>query len=153
MAGFTATAWIAAPPSVVFAILHDVNHFPAVLNGVIRAEQLTAGPVGLGTRFLETRLIKGKEASAEIEVTTYDPPHRYAATSSQEGITATYHYTLTPEQQGAQPGTRINLRAEASAQGWKKLLLPLVVGHMKKEDSDHLQRLKGVAEHQAPAAV
>jgi len=146
MAGFTATAWIAAPPTVVFAILHDVNHFPTVLPGIIRAEQITPGSVGLGTRFHETRRINGREASAEIEVTTFAPPSHYAATSAQEGITATYHYTLMAEQQGGQPGTRINLQATASAAGWKKLLLPLVVGHMKKEDRAHLQRLKVVAE-------
>lgn len=145
MAGFTATEWIAAAPSVVFALMHDVNHFPDVLTSVVRAEKLTPGPVGLGARFLETRKINGREANAEIEVTTFEPPRRYSATSSQEGITATYHYTLMPEKNG----TRVNLQAEATAKGWKKLMLPLVVSFMKKEDSRHLQKLKSVVEGQA----
>lgn len=142
MAGFTATEWIAAPPETVFALMHDVNHFPAVLTSVVRAEKITPGPVGLGTRFLETRKINGREASAEIAVTTFEPPCRYAATSSQGGITATYHYTLTPEKKG----TRVNLQAEATASGLKKLLLPIIVNFMKKEDATHLQKLKTVVE-------
>ena len=142
MAGFTATEWIAAPPETVFVLMHDVNHFPAVLTNVVRAEKLTPGPVGLGTRFLETRKINGREASAEIEVTTYEPSRRYSATSAQSGITATYHYTLTPEKNG----TRVNLQAEATARGLKKLLLPIIVNFMKKEDATHLQKLKTVVE-------
>ena len=142
MAGFTATEWVAASPEAVFTVMHDVNHFPEVLASVVRAEKITPGPVGLGTRFLETRRINGREASAEIEVTAFEPSRRYSATSSQEGITATYHYTLTPEKNG----TRVNLQAEVTAKGWKKLMLPLVVSFMKKEDSRHLQKLKTVVE-------
>jgi len=142
MAGFTATEWVAASPEAVFTVMHDVNHFPEVLASVVRAEKITPGPVGLGTRFLETRRINGREASAEIAVTTFEPPLRYAATSSQSGVTATYHYTLTPEKNG----TRVNLQAEATASGLKKLLLPIIVNFMKKEDATHLQKLKTVVE-------
>jgi carbon monoxide dehydrogenase subunit G len=142
MAGFSATEWIAASSEVVFAFMQDVQHFPEVITSVVRAEKLTDGPVGLGTRFRETRKVNGREVSAEIEVTTYEPPRRYSATSTQSGITATYHYTLTPEA----GGTRIDLQADVSASGLKKLLLPVVVRFMKKEDEDHLQQLKAAVE-------
>lgn len=142
MAGFSATEWIAATPEAVFAFLQDVTHFPEVLTSVVRAEKITDGPVRVGTRFRETRKINGREATAEIEVTAHEPPRRYSATSAQGGITATYHYTLTPEKHG----TRINLQAEATATGLKKLMLPLVVSFMKKEDASHLQKLKAAVE-------
>lgn len=143
MAGFTATEWIAAPPETIFAVVGDVNYFPEVLPSVQHAEQVTDGPLGLGTRFRETRMINGREATAEIEVTTYEPPRRYAATSTQGGITATYHYLFTPENNG----TRVDLQAEVNANGLRKLMLPLVVGFMKKEDGNHLTHLKQVVEH------
>lgn len=142
MAGFFATAWIAATPEVVFAFIGDVNHFSEVMSNVVRSEQITDGPVGLGTRFRETRLIQGREATAEIEVTGYEPPRHYSATSVTNGITVTYHYTFTPEK----AGTRVNLQAEATTSGLKKLMLPLVISFMKKADGDHLQQLKAAVE-------
>jgi transcriptional regulator GlxA family with amidase domain len=48
-------------------------------------------------------------------------------------------------------GTRVNLVAEANATGLKKLMLPLIVGFMKKEDGDHLKSLKAAIER--PKAV
>ncbi|MEZ4729778.1 MAG: SRPBCC family protein [Caldilineaceae bacterium] len=149
MAEFSATEWIAASPEEVFAFIGDVNHFAEVMSNVVRSAQITAGPVGLGTRFRETRLIQGREATAEIEVTGYEPPRRYAATSVANGITVTYHYTFTPEK----AGTRVTLHAEATAGGLKKLVLPLVISFMKREDGDHLQQLKAAVERHTAVPV
>lgn len=142
MAAFHASEWIAASPEIIFAFISDVTNFPAVLPSVQHAEKLTEGSVGLGTRFRETRLMNGREATAEIEVTTYQPPHRYAATSTQHGITATYHYSFKAEEEG----TRVDLQAEISADGLRKLMLPIVMQVMKKEDGDHLVYLKQAVE-------
>ena len=43
-------------------------------------------------------------------------------------------------------GTRVELVCEVKAGGLKKLMLPLVVSILKKEDGDHLQRLKKALE-------
>lgn len=149
MAGFSATAWIAATPEAVFAFIQDIDHFAEVLTSVVRVEKITGGPVELGTRFRETRLINGRETTVEIEVTSYDPPHRYSATSITNGMSVTYHYTFTPENEG----TRVHLQAKATAGGLKKLMLPLVVSFMKKEDSDHLQQLKAAVERHTVVSV
>lgn len=144
MAEFTATEWIYATPNAVFNFMLTPDNAHKVMPSVKENVQITEGPVDVGTRFRETRLINGKEATAEIEVTTFEPPRRYSATSSQGGITATYHYTLAPEQNG----TRIKLQAEVAASGVKKLVVPMILMMMKKQDGDHLQNLKRAVESQ-----
>jgi hypothetical protein len=58
------------------------------------------------------------------------------------GIQTVYRYNLQPESDG----TRIDLVCEITARGIKKLMLPLVAAILKKEDGDHLQRVKRVLE-------
>ena len=38
---------------------------------VVKIEMLSDTTSGVGTRFLETRLMRGKEATTELEVTEY----------------------------------------------------------------------------------
>ena len=149
MASFSATEWIAASPQMIFDFMIEPANSHKVMHNVTNNEWITDGPVGVGSRFRETRLMNGKEATSEIEITTYEPPHRYSATSTMSGITATYHYTLAPEREG----TRIDLTAEVSAGGVKKLMVPIVVGVMKKQDGDHLQNLKKAIEGAAEPMV
>ena len=148
MASFSATEWIAVPPQIIFDFMIEPANSHKVMHNVTNNEWITDDPVGVGSRFRETRMMNGKEATSEIEITTYEPPHRYAATSTMSGITATYHYTLSPEREG----TCIDLTAEVSGSGVKKLMVPIVVGVMKKQDGDHLQNLKKAVEGAAEPA-
>ena len=143
MAGFNATEWIAKPPQEVFEYTIDIDNAALILSNVTHAEMISNGAVGLGSRFRETRTMNGRATTSELEVTTFEPPHQYAATLEQSGIYATYLYTFRPEKNG----TRVNLSAKVSANGVKKLMLPIVVSFMKKADGDHLQRLKHAVEN------
>jgi hypothetical protein len=60
------------------------------------------------------------------------------------GIETVYHYNFQSERDG----TRIDLVCEVEARGFKKLLLPLVASILKKEDGDHLQRVKKALEEE-----
>ena len=148
MAGFSATEWIAAAPQTIFDFMIEPANASKVMDNVTNNEWVTDDPVGVGSRFRETRVMNGKEATSEIEITAYEPPHRYSATSTMSGITASYHYTLAPERDG----TRIDLTAEVSGSGVKKLMVPIVVGFMKRQDGDHLQNLKKAVEHSVESA-
>ena len=78
----------------------------------------------------------------EIEVVTFDPPHRYAAGGTMMGITATYHYELTPEN----GGTRLDLKAEVTSGILMKLMLPMIAKQMQKQDANHLPMMKAAIE-------
>ena len=138
MAGFEMQEWIEADPEVVFQALHDTDLAPQIVESVVRSEQLTEGEVGVGTRFAETRMVNGEEATSELEVTVFEPNTRYSVSNVTEGITSVYNYHLTPEN----GGTRIKLVAEVSAGGLKKVIVPAVVGMLKKQDGDHLEHFK-----------
>lgn len=138
MAGFEMQEWIDVTPETVFQTLHKPELAPAIVESVIRNEQITEGAVGVGTRFRETRIVNGQEGSSELEVIVFEPNTRYAVSNETEGITSAYHYHLTPEK----GGTRIKLVAEVSAGGLKKMVVPVVVGVLKKEDANHLAHLK-----------
>jgi uncharacterized protein YndB with AHSA1/START domain len=142
MAGFNLSEWISRSPKEVFDFITSSDNAPKVVQSVKSMVKLTEGPVRLGTRYRETRLMDGKEQHAELEVTSYEPNQKYAMKNVTEGIETVYHYTFHPEADG----TRVHLTCEVKSSGLKKLMLPMVVSILKKEDGDHLQRLKNVLE-------
>lgn len=142
MATFEMTEWIARPPKEVFQFVTDAANAPKVVSSVVRVEPLSDGPLGVGTRYRETRLIQGKEQQAELEVVAFDSGSRYSVRNETQGIETIYDYVFSPENEG----TRIDLTCHVTARGLKKAMVPLVVNILKKEDGDHLERLKGVME-------
>jgi uncharacterized protein YndB with AHSA1/START domain len=142
MAGFNLSEWISRSPKEVFDFITSSDNAPKVVQSVKSMVKLTEGPVRLGTRYRETRLMDGKEQHAELEVTSYEPNQKYAMKNVTEGIETVYRYTFHPEANG----TRVHLACEVKSSGWKKLMLPMVVSILKKEDGDHLQKLKNALE-------
>ena len=142
MAGFKMSEWISCLPQEVFEFITTSDNAPKVVQSVKSMVKLTEGPVRVGTRYRETRLMDGKEQHAELEVVAYEPVQKYAVRNVTEGIETVYQYTFHPEANG----TRVDLVCEVKAGGLKKLMLPMVVSVLKKEDGDHLQRLKQVLE-------
>ncbi|MCA9968779.1 MAG: SRPBCC family protein [Anaerolineales bacterium] len=142
MTTFELSEWIAAAPAAVFDFMTDPANAPRVIDSVQRTEKLTDGPLGAGTRLRETRIVNGQEAQTELLIEAYQPPHTYVVSAEQSGITVTYRYALRPENDG----TRVQLHADVSSGGLKKLMLPLVAAVMKREDGDHLRKLKTAVE-------
>jgi carbon monoxide dehydrogenase subunit G len=142
MATFEMTEWVARPPIEVFQFVTDPANSPKVISSVIRTETLTDGLVGVGTRYRETRLMNGKEQQTELEVAAFENGSRYSVRNETQGIETVYNYSFNPEKHG----TRINLICHVNAKGLKKAMVPLVVNILKKEDGDHLQRLKNAME-------
>ena len=142
MAGFEMSERIARPPKEVFDFITASDNAPRVAPSVKSMVKLTEGPVGAGTRYRETRLMNGKEVHAELEVVAYEAGRTYAVRNLTEGIETVYRYTFHPEA----GGTRVDLVCELKAGGLKKLMLPMVASILKREDGDHLQRLKQALE-------
>ena len=142
MAGFEMSEWISRPPQEVFDFITASDNAAKVVASVKSIVKLTEGPIRVGTRYRETRLMNGKEAHAELEVVAYEPDQKYAMKNVTEGVETIYLYTFNPEA----GGTRVDLVCEVKAGGLKKLVLPMVVSVLKKEDGDHLQRLKKALE-------
>lgn len=68
---------VAAPADVVFALACDFANAPQRISGIKKMEVLTQGPVGVGTRFRETRVMFGKEATETMEIVDFQPGRSY----------------------------------------------------------------------------
>ena len=60
---------INAPVEAVFAALANIETFPYRAEAIAAVEFLSDQKHGVGTRFRETRIMNGREAVAELEVT------------------------------------------------------------------------------------
>jgi len=142
MTGFNMNEWIARSPKEVFDFIANSDNASKIVQSVSSMVKLTEGPVRVGTRYRETRLMNGKEQQAELEIVEFEPTRKYAMQNVTSGIETVYRYNFQPERDG----TRIDLVCEVNSKGIKKLMLPLVAAILKKEDGDHLQRVKKVLE-------
>jgi len=142
MTGFNIDEWVARPPQDVFDFIAASENAPKIAQSVKSMVKLTDGPVRIGTRYHEIRVVNGKEQQAELEIVEFEPPRKYSMRNVTEGVETVYRYNFQPERDG----TRIDLVCEVRAKGIKKLILPMLVSFLKKEDGDHLQKLKKVLE-------
>lgn len=79
------TEHINASPEVVFAAACDFATAPQRITGIRKLEMLTDGPVGVGTRFRETRVMFGKEARTTMEVIEFQPGRSYTLRADEGG--------------------------------------------------------------------
>lgn len=100
------------PPERAFAAVTDFPYLANYIGGIERIDMLTDGPVGLGTRVRETRTMYGREASEEMEITGWEPPHRAVIEAHSHGAHYTSTYTFTPKN----GGTNVRLVFDARPQ-------------------------------------
>jgi uncharacterized membrane protein len=146
MKSFDFSMHVEATADRTFDVFTDLEHAEEMLEGVIRLELLTDGPVGAGTRFRETRKLFGKEASEEMEFTRFEPPSICVVESDSCGAHWTSTYTFTPE--GDRTRVDLSIRIDATSMA-AKLMSPLTLlfgGSMKKMIQKDLDELKAVAE-------
>lgn len=146
MAKIELSRHIAAPIDEVFARNTNFADAADVVNGITKIEMLTEGDVGKGTRFRETRVMFGKEATEEMEVVGFDPPRSYQLGAESHG--SRYLSTFTFTEDG--DGTDVHLLFEATpltlpAKIMSVLMKPMMKTVMK-ECSKDLDDIKAAIE-------
>ena len=144
MIAFEFTEHIDRSQQEVFAVLADPTRAVDYVDGVVKSVKVTDGPLDVGSVIEETRRVKSKEATGQLQIMALERPTAFAVASEAEGITATYVYRLHPDGNG----TRIEWTCELAAGGLRRMMLPLVAAITKKEDGHHLARLKAYIESQ-----
>ena len=86
MATVTVSNEIAAPIDQVFQIFTDFEHGPAHVSGIKKLDMITAGPLHVGTRWLETREVMGRLDTAEMEITAFERNRMYTITHHKAGV-------------------------------------------------------------------
>jgi hypothetical protein len=113
---------IARPAAAVFDFAADQRNEPRYNPRMVRAEKVTAGPVGLGTVFRSAVRATGQPTEMRSELTGYRRPAWLASrtTMAQADIAGTLNFEPVPG------GTRMRWAWVVRPKGASRLLTPLI---------------------------
>lgn len=141
--------FIARPPEVVFACVGDQRNEPNYNPRMVRAEKLTAGPVGVGTRFAATMTAGRRRADMVIEVTEYDRPNRVGSRTTTSMADIDGANSLEP----APGGTRMRWAWQVRPKGAARLAGPLVAVLGRHQERTIWQGMKEYLEGQPASST
>lgn len=118
------------PVEAVFDYVAVQSNEPQYNPRMVRAEKITAGPVGVGTKFRSAVASRGHTVEMLIECTGYERPRRLA--SSTRMRQADIDYTLTFEPVGM--GTRMQWSGQVRPKGAVRLLGPLITWMGRRQE-------------------
>jgi len=128
---------------VVFKTISEIDRFSAAIPQIVNVEILSDVKSGVGTRFRETRLMRGKEAAVELEVTEFVENDRIRIVSDAHGTVWDSVFTLRPEGES----TVLNLTMDAKAHKFlPKLVNPLMKGMIQKALEADMDAVKAYCE-------
>ena len=151
MPGLAVVETINAPIDRVFELATDLPRAAQHIDGIDKIELLTEGPIGMGTRWRETRTMMGREATEEMWITAFDPPSgstEASYTAEAESCGCHYWSTFSFEAIGDTTQVTMGFRGEGRSL-MAKLMSPLsglMMGSIKKMIAQDLADLKRVAE-------
>jgi uncharacterized protein YndB with AHSA1/START domain len=129
------------PVEQVFAFLADTGKVSTWQSNLIKMEQLTEGPLRLGSRFREVRRLGRRESEIQAEITTFEPNKRFETkTTTKPQVTVSYSF------EAEDGGTRLNHKFVMLTSGLMRLLEPLIASSIKKESQSDFETLKRILE-------
>ena len=129
------------PVEHVFAFVADSKQLPMWQSNLIKSEVLTEGPLRVGSRFQEVRLVRQKETEIQGEMTAFEPNRRFTTkTLSKPEVTVSYSFE--PEN----GGTRLRYEFGMVTRGLMRLLQPMILGSIKKDTASDFEKLKQLLE-------
>jgi uncharacterized membrane protein len=111
MSGFTVSARIEAPIEKVFASASDLENVAQIMGQIEKIELLTPGPIGVGTRFRETRKLKGHSATETMEITEFETNRRYVVTCDSHGAKFLSEFRFRPIDGNVATTVEVDFRA------------------------------------------
>lgn len=153
MVSFTLRKHFDAPPARVFEVCTDLRNADKHIRGIKKLEVVGNGPIGLGTRFRETRLMFRRECTEEMEIVSFDPPRSYVVGCESHGCRYRSEFRITP----SGGGSDLELTFAAEPQTLLAKVMGVVFrGMLKscmKEMEKDLDDLKAVAEGREAATA
>lgn len=147
MRAFENTVTIRRPAEEVFAYLAAFENIPAWNYAIDETRKISARPVGVGTRYRQTRSIPSRSVEG-FEVTVFEPARRLAVRGQIGPFRATIRYEL----EASASGTRLvnNVQLDAS-RAMLKLAAPLATPRIKAAVAQNLSKLRLILEGNATA--
>jgi carbon monoxide dehydrogenase subunit G len=135
------TTLIERAPEEVFDYLVDLRNELEWNPGVESMEKLTAGPLGVGTKYLakwkQSRLL-------EVECTRFARPREWVYVNGGP-VAVTFTARLTPEGEG----TRLTATFDARPNGWFRLVFPVFLLMMKRQEQANMTYIKQAVERRS----
>lgn len=151
MGRISVTKFIEAPVDRVFEVFTDLPGAPGRISSITKLEVLTDGPIGLGTRFRETRLMFKREATETMEITAFDPPRSYTTVANSCGCLYECTFRFAPQGSGTQVTAEFSWTAQTF---FARLMAPLgklMSSMCMKAFNKDLEELKAHCEQLQPA--
>jgi len=117
-----------APVERVFDVYSDLRRAPERASGIKSLEVLTEGPIGVGTKFRETRVMFGREATEQMEVTEFRRNEMYAIECTSCGT----HYRSELEFRADGAGTIVDMSFDGRPVTKTARILGALMGVMMK---------------------
>jgi carbon monoxide dehydrogenase subunit G len=142
------TRTIDAPVETVFRTVSDISKFKEAIPHIVEVEILSDIKSGVGTRFRETRIMKGKPATTELEVTEFAENERVRIVADSHGTV--WDTVFTVEEKDGK--TELNMVMDArTTKLLAKMMIPLVMGMIRKAVEGDMDSVKAYCESGGPA--
>jgi len=143
MKSITVTRTFPAPIDDVFGLVSDIPRASQSIKAITKTEMLTDGPVGVGTKWKETRKVMGREATETMWITEFEPNDRYVVEAESCGV----HYrSVLAFKPTAAGGTDVSMTFGGTPLSlFAKLMTPLgflFAGMMRKCLEDDMNDLE-----------
>lgn len=123
MSRTTVRRTIGAPVDFVFRTVSEIENYSKAIPHIVDVEFLSDVRSGVGSRFRETRLMMGREASTILEVTEYVENDRVRLVSNEGGTVWDSIFTVRP----VDDGTELTLVMDAAPYTFKsKVVVPIM---------------------------
>ncbi|MDX1449314.1 MAG: SRPBCC family protein [Acidimicrobiia bacterium] len=133
-------------PEEVWAFLMDPANQAAWQTSVVTTRREPDEPTRLGTRYIETRRLFGKEFELTFEVVRFDPPRHSGIELISGPIRGGASYNL----EAVASGTRLTFSARLDTGSFFRWAEPMLRNLFQRELDAYLQNLKKLVEHPAP---
>lgn len=109
------------PLEEVFGFLSNLENNLKWRSGMIKADKISAGPIGVGTTYRMINNFFGRQVEGEAVVTEYELNRKYA-TMNKSGLPIKTQRMFEPVERG----TRVTFSVETEVGGFFKLVEPLI---------------------------
>jgi uncharacterized protein YndB with AHSA1/START domain len=138
---FTNTVTINRPRSEVFAYLADFEKVPRWNYAIEQTRKITDGPVGVGSRYHQTRTLP-RRADETFEVVTFEPEHTIVV----RGDLGPFHGDIAYVLESSGGATTLTNTMFLTASGPLRVVAPLASSRIKAAVAGNLDVLRQILE-------
>ncbi len=130
------------PAEEVWKFLSNVENMPKWDRGVLEARQTSEGPAGVGSTVQVARQLLGRRRIGTLRVSEYAPNRMVALQASLGQMKAQTGFTF----ESVEGGTRLTQTSEIELGGWWKLITPILIPMLERDNREDFANLKRVME-------